>query len=176
MHQNTKVTTKLNRSLKIWHCLYVWEQHCWGPKPTDGGEQRELCGRGQVRGEEGGGGRGLGTTVAITAILFHRLSFIKPDKLLKELLSDCCWYVARKQPSMSVSESITLLSCASEEEGKQIGATKSCSGGGSSRWQSWLPSYEQPEGSSVVYHKPSAPLSPSVQTQIRHCYYTDSAG
>lgn len=35
---------------------------------------------------------------------------------------------------------------------------------------------EQPEGSSVVYHKPSAPLSPSVQTQIRHCYYTDSAG
>lgn len=63
-----------------------------------------------------------------------------------------------------------------EEEGEQIRATKSCSGGGSSRWQSWLPSYEQPEGSSVVYHKPSAPLSPSVQRQIGHCYYTNSAG
>lgn len=70
-------------------------------KPT---EQRELCGHGQVRGEAGRGARrGLGTTVAITAILFHRLSFIKPDKLLKEPLSDCCWYAARKQPSMSVS-------------------------------------------------------------------------
>lgn len=56
----------------------------------------------------------MGATVAITAILFHRLSFIKPDKLLKELLSDCCWYAARKQPSVSVSESTTLLSCARE--------------------------------------------------------------
>lgn len=138
------------------------------------GEQRELCGHGQVRG--GGRGNRVGAMVAITAILFHRLSFIKPDKLLKVLLSDCCWYVARKQPSVSVSESITLLSCAREEEGEQIRATKSCSGGGSSRWQSWLPSYEQPEGSSVVYHKPSAPLSPSVQRQIGHCYYTNSAG
>lgn len=81
--------------------------------PTVGGEQRELCGHGQDR-----GGR-LGATVAITAILFHRLSFIKPDKLLKELLSDCCWYAARKQPSVSVSESITLLSCAREREGGQ---------------------------------------------------------
>lgn len=74
------------------------------------GEQRELCGHRQVRG--GGRGNRVGAMVAITAILFHRLSFIKPDKLLKELLSDCCWYVARKQPSVSVSESITLLSCA----------------------------------------------------------------
>lgn len=81
----------------------------------------------------------LGAMVVITAILFQRPSFIKLDKLLKELLSDCCWYVARKQPSVSVSESVTLLSCAREKEGgrgKQIGATKSCSGGGSSRWQS----------------------------------------
>ena len=62
--------------------------------------------------------------VAITAILFHRLSFIKPDKLLKELLSDCCWYAARKQPSVSVSESITLLSCAREEEGRQDQSNK----------------------------------------------------
>lgn len=61
----------------------------------------------------------LGATVAITAILFHRLSFIKPDKLLKELLSGCCWYAARKQPSVSVSESIAFLSCAREEEGGQ---------------------------------------------------------
>lgn len=92
------------------------------PDPTDGGEQRELCGHGQDRG--GGGGR-LGATVAITAILFHRLSFIRPDKLLKELLSERCWYAARKQPSVSVSESITLLSCAREEEGRQRGADQS---------------------------------------------------
>lgn len=59
----------------------------------------------------GRAGGGLGVTVAITTILFHRLSFIKLDKLLKELLSDCCWYVARKQPSVSVSEAIALLSC-----------------------------------------------------------------
>lgn len=70
------------------------------------------------------GGR-LGATVAITAILFHRLSFIKPDELLKELLSDCCWYAARKQPSASVSESITLLSRAREEEGRQREADQS---------------------------------------------------
>lgn len=73
--------------------------------PVIGGEQRELCGHGQ----EGGPG-GLGATVAIAAILFQRPSFIKPDKLLKELLSDRCWYAARKQPSVSVSESIGLLS------------------------------------------------------------------
>lgn len=91
---------------------------------------------GVVVGGSGGGGR-LGATAAISAILFHRPSFIEPDKLLKELLSDCCWYAARKQPSVSVSESISLLSCAREEgRGKQIRATKSCSGGGSSRWQS----------------------------------------
>lgn len=70
-------------------------------------------------------GGGLGATVAITAILFHRLSFIRPDKLLKELLSDRCWYAARKQPSVSVSESITLLSCASKEEGRQREADQS---------------------------------------------------
>ncbi|CAB1441712.1 unnamed protein product [Pleuronectes platessa] len=88
------------------------------PDPTVGGEQRERC---VVTDKIGGGGRGvavggvglrLGATVAITAVLFHRLSFIRPDKLLKELLSDCCWYAARKQPSVSVSESIALLSCA----------------------------------------------------------------
>lgn len=69
-----------------------------------------------VNGQDRGG---PGATVAITAILFHRLSFIEPDKLLKELLSDCCWYAARKQPSVSVSESISLLSGAREEEGRQ---------------------------------------------------------
>lgn len=78
----------------------------------------------------GRAGGGLGVTVAITTILFHRLSFIKLDKLLKELLSDCCWYVARKQPSVSVSEAIALLSCV------RGGETKSCAVGGSSRWQS----------------------------------------
>lgn len=67
------------------------------------------------------GGGGVGATVVITAILFHRLSFIKPDKLLKELLSDCCWYAARKQQSVSVCESITLLSCATEEAGRGEG-------------------------------------------------------
>lgn len=87
--------------------------------PAVSGEQRELCGHVQDR-----GGR-LGATVAITAILFHRLSFIRPDKLLKELLSDCCWCAARKQPSVSVSESITLLSCARDEEGGQGDADQS---------------------------------------------------
>lgn len=101
------------------------------PDPTDGGEQRELCGHGQ---DQGGGG--AGATVAITAILFHRLSFIEPDKLLKELLSDCCWYAARKQPSVSVSESITPYHAREEEEGRKAERQESCSGGGSSRWQS----------------------------------------
>lgn len=87
--------------------------------PAVSREQRELCGHVQDR-----GGR-LGATVAITAILFHRLSFIRPDKLLKELLSDCCWCAARKQPSVSVSESITLLSCARDEEGGQGDADQS---------------------------------------------------
>lgn len=67
----------------------------------------------------GGKGEGEGAMAVITAILFHRPSFIRPDKLLKELLSDCCWYASRKQPSVSVFESVTLLSCASEEEGKR---------------------------------------------------------
>lgn len=70
------------------------------------------------------GGWGLGATVAITAILFHRLSFIRPDKLLKELLSDCCWYAARKQPSVSVSESITpLIMC--KRGGREAGGSRS---------------------------------------------------
>lgn len=125
-----------------------------------GNRERAVWSRTRLR-----GGR-LGATVAITAILFHRLSFIKPDKLLKELLSDCCWYAARKQPSVSVSESITLLSCAREEEGgstvRQIRATNSCSDGGSSRWQSWLPSHEQPKGWSVVYQ----PFSTIITTRV----------
>ena len=57
------------------------------------------------------GREGVHATAAITTILFHRLSLIGPDKLLKELLSDRCWYAARKQPSVSVSQSITLSSC-----------------------------------------------------------------
>lgn len=85
--------------------------------PSDG-EQRALCGNRLNRRVRGGGAGGAAATrVAITAILFHCLSFIKPDKLLKELLSDCCWYAARKQQSASVSKSNTLLSCAGEEGG-----------------------------------------------------------
>lgn len=127
-----------------------------------------------------GGREGRGATVAITAILFHRLSFIKPDKLLKELLSDCCWYAARKQPSVSVSESIALLSCARGEEGRQREA-------GSERQRAAAVDVavdgsldflhvNSPGGEVLYITKPSAPLSPSVQRQIRHCSYMNSAG
>lgn len=110
----------------------------------------------------GKGGKEGSARMAITTIVFHRLSFIKPDKLLKDLLSDCCWYVARKQPSVSVSESTRLLSCAREEEEEEEEC--SCSGGGSSRWHSWLLSHEQPWAKSVAHHKPSAPLLPPGQS------------
>lgn len=111
MHQNTKVPLKLNKSPKNMTLLVNMGSTLLRLDPTVGGEQRESC----VATDKIEGG-GLGATVAIAAILFHRLSFIKPDKLLKELLSECCWYAARKQPSVSVSKSITLLSCAREEE------------------------------------------------------------
>jgi len=129
---------------------------------------------------EGAAG-GLGATVAITAILFHRLSFIKPDTLLKELLSDCCWYAARRQPSVSVSESITLLSCAREEERgeaeesgseQQEAAVVEAAVDGS---LDFLP-MKSLRGRSVVYHKPSAPLSALRQRLIRQCCYMNTAG
>lgn len=92
-----------------------------------------------------GGVRGVEGAIrkVITAALLHRLSFIRADKLLKELLTDCCWCAARKQPSVSVRDSATLLSCA-KRGGRR--ATKRCSGGGSGRWQSWLPWRGRPEG------------------------------
>lgn len=80
---------------------------------TVGGEQRELCGHRQDRGGT------LGATAVIAAILFQRSSFIELDKLLKELLSDCCWRAAREQPSVSVSESITRLSCTRGRRGTE---------------------------------------------------------
>lgn len=91
-----------------------------------------------------GGEEGVeGATVVITAAPQHRLSFIRPDKLLKELLTDCCWCAARKQPSVSVRDSATFLSCA-KRGGR--GATERCSAGGGGRWQSWLPWRGRPEG------------------------------
>lgn len=92
------------------------------------------------------GGGGLGVTAAITTILFHRLSFIKLDKLLKELLSDCCWYVARKEPSVSVAAAITLLSCV------RVGAQRAV------LWEAAVDGsldflqMNSPRGSSAVYH------------------------
>ncbi|TNN53153.1 hypothetical protein EYF80_036614 [Liparis tanakae] len=65
------------------------------PDPTVGGEQRALCGRGRDGREAGRYGGD------VTAVLFHRLSFITPDELLKELLSDRCWYAARKTAERS---------------------------------------------------------------------------
>lgn len=70
-----------------------------------------------------------------------------------------------KQPSVSVSESIGLLSCTREEEGKQsdkravlVEAAVDGSLGFLHR--------NSLRVSNVVCHRPSAPLSPSMQRQI----------
>lgn len=49
--------------------------------------------------------------MTITTVLFHQPSLIDADKLLKELLSDRCWYAARKQPSVSLHDSVGLTVC-----------------------------------------------------------------
>lgn len=106
-----------------------------------------------------------GAAVAITAAPFHRLSFIKPDKLLKELLSDCCWYAARKQPSTSVSESITLLSCAREEE----------RGGQREADQSNEALQSSVDGSLDFLHKKSPGVEVLYITSPRHHYHLSAA-
>lgn len=47
---------KKNKNLKIWHCFYIFGIGI--VEATDGGEQRALCGHGQVQEAGGAGGRG----------------------------------------------------------------------------------------------------------------------
>lgn len=110
---------------------------------------RESCAvMDKFRGRAGWGVEGA--TVVITAAPPHRLSFIRPDKLLKELLTDCCWCAARKQPSASVRDSATLLSSAkgggrgSERRAAAVEAAVDGSLG--------FLGVDAPRGGTVVYH------------------------